>query len=299
MNNLIHHIRENSSRLDPLPTYETATLPPTPLLGMRAVIFDIYGTLFISGSGDISLAKKEDRSPAIVAALETAGYTISKPDENWSGIFMETLEDFRKQRADQGIEFPEVRIQEVWTAFIESARSQDWLCGNSGVDMACPEPVEWAIVDHECRVNPCWPMPSLDPTLRWIRDNDLELGIVSNAQFYTPLLFPALMGKDLEGYGFNPAYSVWSYMEREGKPSRNLYRKLKEKLAKDNIVPGEVLYVGNDLRNDIWPAQRLGFRTALFAGDDRSLRWRQDDPACQDVRPDFVITDLEQIREIV
>ena len=35
---------------------------------MRAVVFDIYGTLFISGSGDISLAKTEDRSPAIVAS---------------------------------------------------------------------------------------------------------------------------------------------------------------------------------------------------------------------------------------
>lgn len=265
---------------------------------MRAVVFDIYGTLFISGSGDISLAKKEDRSPAIIASLETAGFKVTNPDANWSASFLQSVDDFRQQRMDQGIEFPEVRIQEVWEAFIEQAMSDDWLEAAS----ACPERakrVEWAIVDHECRVNPCWPMPNLDETLRWIEDRELKLGIVSNAQFYTPLLFPGLMESTIEDYGFNPDYSVWSYIEREGKPSQNLYRKLKDNLTKDNIVPGEVLYVGNDLRNDIWPAQRCGFRTALFAGDARSLRWREDDESCKHIRPDFVITDLTQIKQIV
>ncbi len=258
---------------------------------MRAVVFDIYGTLFISGSGDISLARSEDRSPAIVASLESAGFTIDNPNVEWSAAFMDTLERFREQRAKQGIEFPEVRIQEVWQGFIQSARMDGWLTGEGDVELA--------IIDYECRVNPCWPMPNLDTILHWIADRELKLGIVSNAQFYTPLLFPALMDKSIDEYGFEPDYSVWSYIEREGKPSQNLYRKLKDNLARDGIVPGEVLYVGNDLRNDIWPAQRCGFRTALFAGDARSLRWREEDPAYSHVRPDFVITDLAQIRDIV
>ncbi len=61
------------------------------------------------------------------------------------------------------------------------------------------------------------------------------------------------------------------------------------------MAPEEILYLGNDIRNDIWPAQAEGFRTALFAGDRRSLRLRADDPDCGNVRPDWVVTGLEQL----
>ena len=126
--------------------------------------------------------------------------------------------------------------------------------------------------------------------LEGLNQRRFALGIVSNAQFYTPLLFKALLGRPLEDFGFEDARCIWSYFEREGKPSQNLYRKLKDKLAMEGIAPGETLYVGNDIRNDIWPAGALGFRTGLFAGDERSLRWRSDDPDCRETEPECIIT---------
>jgi len=204
---------------------------------------------------------------------------------------MESLDKFRKLREEEGIEFPEVRIEEVWEDLVGSARKAGWLSGSGDLELA--------IVDHECRVNPCWPLPGLDELLTDLGDQGFTLGIVSNAQFYTPLLFPALLGNALQEFAFMESCCIWSYKEREGKPSTGLYQKLKGRLHLEGISPSEVLYVGNDLRNDIWPAGQLGFRTALFAGDARSLRWRKDDPACMDVRPDSVITDLAQIAKIV
>ena len=47
--------------------------------------------------------------------------------------------------------------------------------------------------------------------------------------------------------------------------------------------------------NDIYPAKQLGFQTALFAGDARSLRLRADDPRCRNLSADLVLTDLEQL----
>jgi putative hydrolase of the HAD superfamily len=47
--------------------------------------------------------------------------------------------------------------------------------------------------------------------------------------------------------------------------------------------------------NDIYPARKAGFTTALFAGDKRSLRLRQDDPRCANISADLVITDLYQL----
>lgn len=286
---LIDHIREHSAPLVPLPTGECKRTSRT--AAIWAVVFDIYGTLFISGSGDISLADTEDRSPALSAALETAGYQILERAAPWSGAFMGCLERLRKERQDMGITWPEVHIEEVWKAFVAAARTSGWLRGTGDLRLA--------IVDHECRVNPCWPMPGLDATLERLTHKGLQLGIVSNAQFYTPLLFPALVGKPHTAYAFESAFCVWSWREREGKPSTALYQKLKDKLEQDGIMPEETLYIGNDLRNDIRPARDLGFQTVLFAGDQRSLRWRADDPACRGVTPDFVITELAQIFEIL
>jgi putative hydrolase of the HAD superfamily len=286
---LIDHIREHSRPLEPVPTGEAKRVQK--IAGVWAVVFDIYGTLFISGSGDISLAENEDRSPAIMEALTTAGFEVLDREAAWSGAFMQTLQRFRKERQDMGIAYPEVHIEEVWKAFVSAARKAGWLSGTGDLRLA--------IVDHECRVNPCWPMPGLDATLERLTHKGLRLGIVSNAQFYTPLLFPALIGKPHTAYAFESKFSVWSWREREGKPSTALYQKLKDKLEADGIMPEETLYIGNDLRNDIWPAQQLGFQTVLFAGDKRSLRWRKDDPDCRGIQPDFVITELSQIFEIL
>ena len=53
--------------------------------------------------------------------------------------------------------------------------------------------------------------------------------------------------------------------------------------------------MGNDIRNDIWPAQSVGFKTALFAGDKLSLRRRKDDPQCKQIEADLEITQLHQL----
>jgi putative hydrolase of the HAD superfamily len=42
-------------------------------------------------------------------------------------------------------------------------------------------------------------------------------------------------------------------------------------------------------------AGRVGFRTALFAGDARSYRPRQGDPRVESVVPDLVITSLSML----
>lgn len=286
---LVEIIRARSAPMLPLSTGEQARL--TPSLEAQAVVFDVYGTLFISGSGDISLAVEEDRSAAIQAALEAAGFTVHAADGDWSGLFLDQLKTFRQRRRAEGVAHPEVRIEEVWAALVAQARAAGWLTGDGRLELA--------IVDHECRVNPCWPMPGLATALESLARRGLPLGIVSNAQFYTPLLFPALTGRSCEDFCFQSDLCVWSYREREGKPSVNLYQNLHDKLLARGIAAGRVLYVGNDLRNDIWPAQQTGFKTALFAADRRSLRWRRDDAACAGVLPDYVLTDLAQLESII
>jgi putative hydrolase of the HAD superfamily len=123
----------------------------------------------------------------------------------------------------------------------------------------------------------------------------IPLGIVSNAQFFTPLLFNAFLGQSHEALGFLPSLCVYSFLEGIAKPSPLLFRKAAGALAAVGIRAQETLYMGNDMLNDILTAKQAGFRTALFAGDGRSLRLREEDPRCAGLKPDYLIKSLSQL----
>jgi len=95
--------------------------------------------------------------------------------------------------------------------------------------------------------------------------------------------------------GFDPGLVFYSYQFEVAKPSPVLFRKAAETLKAKGIQPSDVLYLGNDMLNDIYPAKAIGFQTALFAGDKRSLRLRAGDSRCKKLTPDLVITDLIQL----
>jgi putative hydrolase of the HAD superfamily len=137
-----------------------------------------------------------------------------------------------------------------------------------------PREIEALALDHERRTNPVVPMPGATETLRRLAANGMVLGLVSNAQFYTVPILEESLGDSLTDLGIDPDLRAFSYRELRAKPDPHLFELLRAKLARRGIAANEVLCIGNDVRNDIDPARATGFRTALFAGDPRSLRLR-------------------------
>jgi len=204
------------------------------------------------------------------------------------------IHQHHSRRRARGTEYPEVDIRSVWAELITELATSGQIETSAAID------IDTLIIDYETRVNPTQPMPGLAALLTDLHQRGLVLSIISNAQFYTPLLFEAFLGQDIDALGFCPDCHVWSYQELEGKPSQRLYQLAAERLqAHHRLTPGQCLYVGNDMRNDIWPAQALGFRTALFAGDRLSLRRRRDHPACSKLQPDAEITELGQVCQLL
>lgn len=283
MTSLEQRIAELSLPLEPQPTSTEPQLPR--LEGIRAVVFDIYGTVLISGCGEISMASEGARGEAAEAAFATLGLeTTIAGDE----IVEYLHEAIRQSHMDSLAKNPEVEIRDIWRTVLK----QLGLTLDTGA-------IERLAVEYECRVNPIWPMPGLAETFVALREAGVALGIVSNAQFFTPMAFVPITGKSLADWGFDPGLSVWSYEHREAKPGVFLYERCVEGLKARGIAPNETLFVGNDLRNDIWPAQQVGMRGALFAGDARSLRLREDDTEVAQIRPDAIVTDLRQLLKIV
>lgn len=278
----IRRIKALSRPLRPLPTGREARLRD--LKGVEAVWFDVYGTCFISGSGDVGTAMAARPVEALTESLREQG--VEMPPE-LAEPAMERL--FELIRLDQertwagGTAYPEIRILDVWEQWRREAAVR--------VDL------QQLAVDVECRLNPVWPMPGLTACLEGLRKLGMPMGIISNAQVFTPCLFPALTGLTLEAAGFPASRCVWSWVYKEAKPSVRLFERALSKLPE--LPPEKCLYVGNDMRNDVAPAGSAGMKTALFAGDRRSLRLREGDPLVGDATPDVELTHLTQLLECV
>ncbi len=290
---LLRHIRELSRPAYP----ETPALPsrfrsllsrPLPRKP-KAVLFDIYGTLFTSASGDISTIDQRDCTPAVASALELAGAgpLSSEATTALANRFRAEIElDHRRSRS-AGTLFPEVDVREIWRRAIADLSILDG-----------PGMVERFAVCYEMAANPVWPMPGAAALLSRLRDR-LPMGIVSNAQFFTPLLFPGLLGSTISELGFKPSLVSFSHDHRIAKPDPRLFARPLAALADQGIDSSQVVYIGNDMLNDIATATVTGCMTILFAGDRRSLRLRENHPAVGSLAPDSVVQTLEHAGTIV
>ena len=269
-----------SKHIQPLLPLPTGMRPEGKLkANVRCILFDVYGTLFVSGSGDISIARRKSRQNKELKSL-LLKYNIPQDPETVLTQFFTTIEKRHEAGRAKGVDVPEVEIDRIWMQVL----------GNDDIEV-----MRSFAVEFELMVNPLYPMPNLEKTLAACRQTGVLMGIVSNAQFYTPHLFGWLLGSDLHDLGFHPNLTFFSYQYGYAKPSLFMFRLASEKLKHMGILPQAVLYTGNDMLNDIYPAQKAGFQTALFAGDARSLRLRKDDPKCKNLSADLVITGLEQV----
>jgi putative hydrolase of the HAD superfamily len=262
----------------PIPTGE-APMGFSKIRRVKAMLFDVYGTLVISRSGEMdSRAMNHDQKRMLAGVLRR--YGLDRTPENLMNSLRRTIENEHDSLRQEGIDYPEVDIVRVWQRVLGTGDTAG---------------VKAFAMEYEMVVNPVYPMPGLEDLLSFCRGQDLLLGIISNAQFYTPLLLERLLGTTLEKCGFDPQLTFFSYRFRSAKPSRLMFERAVEILSRRGVPPASVLYVGNDMRNDILPAKTVGFQTALFAGDRGSLGRKAEDARCRHLVPDVIITDLRQL----
>lgn len=286
---LIDRIKELSRPIDPVPTGMKPDLHP--IDGIETILFDIYGTLLISGSGDVGTAAATDSATALTQSLCAAGYesNLERAGELGPELMQAEIRLWHEKAKQNGFEYPEVEISKVWKNIISTFQTLELLEPDED-----DRKILRLAVEYECRVNPTWPMPGSIETIQKLKARGFKLGIVSNAQFYTPLILEALFGKSVEALGFDPELCVWSYKELRAKPDLQLFQGLKK-----SVDLSKTLYVGNDMLNDIWTATQAGCQTVLFAGDKRSLRLREQDSRCKKLKPTAIVDDLRQVAEIL
>lgn len=259
-----------------------------PRPSIKALLFDVYGTLFQSASGDIGTVQKDSETPQslplppLFQRIKSAEQAL--PD--WEPLFLRRVEAFHHEKKEEGLAYPEINSLELWKQIL-APWNPSW------------EETAEVLLWFEMSRNPVWPMPGAADLLNDLKTRKIPLGIVSNAQYYTLLLFPALLDAPLEDCGFHRKNLLsWSFEAGRSKPDVTLFEKPLEALKagihenRKTILPEATLYIGNDRRNDVYTAQKAGCQTLLFAGDLRSLRLRPEDAIAGDTQPDYITRNL-------
>jgi putative hydrolase of the HAD superfamily len=263
--------------LAPIPTGVAPDL--SKMRSFSAMIFDVYGTLLISGAGDIGLAQKPPVGAGDLRSLVRRFASHLSPERLAERLNL-AIQRFHAAAHERGIDCPEVDIVQVWRQVLDV----DDL--SSAHDFA---------LEYELIVNPVYPMPGAKELLSACTAHHLPMGIISNAQDYTVVLLQHFFGAALERAGFDHRLLFFSWREGHAKPSTFMFDRAKSTLLDMGIPTASALYVGNDMLNDILPAKSAGFTTALFAGDRQSLRQRESDGRCRGISPDLIVTDLRQL----
>lgn len=280
------------------------------LSGIRAVMFDVYGTLI-----DIhrpEFLHKDSKQKHILSCfqrvIEEFGLAEAlrdiKPDIEPNKL----LRDFyhglifvsHEKAASQGIAYPEVRIEDIWKSLIEMCRRHGYEVPRSSWNALDDLALAMAYLYH-FHVLGRRLYPGVYDLLRLLKKKEIVMGVISNAQFYTSFDLSYLLLKQsnysivsIQDFISDESFFL-SYQYGVAKPNPILFDVCLQFLKTKGIRADQTLYVGNDILNDVFGAQQAGMRACLFAGDRDTLNLSVDNESVKDTRPDLVVEQLPEI----
>jgi putative hydrolase of the HAD superfamily len=296
------------------PDYGTRSLEPVPytsksekLFDVRAVIFDVYGT--IVNYWRPGLENTENRSgffqEAFRKVADRFGFTQfliemdpeADPGRTLYDLYHGLIALSHEKSVKAEIEFPEVKIEDVWGLILLMLKRHGY-----NPDKNLPE--NPSDLSRYCAF--CYNFyslgrglyPDVVDTLTTLRKSNIFLGLLSNAQFYTPMDLTLFVREQSRGacddYNelFNPDLTFFSYEYGVAKPNQLLFRKLYDALYEYHILPEQTIFAGNDLVLDIEPAAKAGMRTALFTGDRFSTYFHD---RYGDIIPDICFSSWQEL----
>lgn len=274
------------------PKYDKRTLIPVEypaetdtLYDIRAVVFDVYGTIVDYWCDDFGDQTRKEAllCKAFLSVAERFGLVETLLKVNRADPPEKTLHDFyhglitlkHDQAHKKGVEYPEIMIEEIWEVILIILKRNGYkppLLSGENLRMYARK-VAWY---YNFRALGRQLYPGVVEALEGLKLGNIVAGIVSNAQFYTPIDLTLLLRDQSNGkYDdifelFDVDLTFFSYEYKVAKPDKLLFRKLFDALYEYQILPTQTVFVGNDLCIDIQPAREAGMKTALFTGDNRS-----------------------------
>ena len=226
-------------------------------MNLRAIIFDVYGTLLEVSPPPANAQEKW--------AVLWGNLLHRPPSLNLSdfarGCDILVAREHARAHA-QGIPYPEV----CWPAITSAVVPELNLLSQAQRDEFL---FEQAQLWHSVQL-----MPGVADTMRLLVKMGTLMGIASNAQAYTLReLSRELAVAGLDMGIFDPHLCFWSFEHGFSKPDPHVFRNLSARLQTRGINPENILMVGDRLDNDIEPALAQGW-SGWHLNSDSAKTWR-------------------------
>ena len=281
----------------------------TRLAGVRAVTWNIYGTLLAIGGGqlylehpqkmmmDIALDKTIQEFKMWASMTRKPGQPADYLRQIYANIILE-----QQALPSAGEKFPEVSSDRIWDAFIKKLFQKDYKFDALSMGSLNEFSRKVAYFFHSSmQSTACY--PGVAAALKHVKAQGLIQGILANSQGFTLVQLERGLTKQDPGAGISKLldanFMACSHELRCRLPSERFFRHILAAASSKGIQPSEVLHIGSRISMDVAPARRLGMRTGLFAGDKASLEATPEQLKDAFNRPDVLLTELTQIADII
>lgn len=296
----------------PSPTPASLKSYSADLSNIKIVLWDVYGTILGLDLGDLEKSLQSRDCLTAAAQKTVEQFQLEAPLEklfpdqfaDWAlcDRFVQLIRESHLESQSRGIEYPEVVIEKIWLTILQQ-------CQTVGYQTPHDEPpietaLRWAYF-FDAALQKTFLYPGICSTLQQLNNTGIIQGIISNAQFYTPLHLRRLIRTALNqnhwqlDQFFSPPLLLFSYQLGCSKPNPLAFNLARDYAATLDIHPDQILYIGNDLLNDTWAADQAKFKTMLFAADNTQLTLRDDDNRCQNFQPNALVTHANQIAPMI
>jgi hypothetical protein len=282
-------------------------LEPQP--NVRAVLWTVYGTLLNISTGELLFEHPnafimETALDKTITEFKMWGSMSRKPGQ--PAEYMRALYDkellLLRGAGPPGERHPEVPSDRLWEALVKKLFQKDYKFDAGFYGSLNEFSRKVAYFFHaSLQGTACY--SGAAAAVHHVANAGLVQGLCGDGQCFTATqLARGLRAQTAElalEAVIPPGLRAVSAELRARKPSESILRHAVQALAAQGVKPDEVLHVGSNLARDLIPAKRLGMRTALFAGDKASLAATAEQLKEPASRPDVLLTDLDQIAEVV
>ncbi|HLJ10686.1 MAG TPA: HAD family hydrolase [Planctomycetaceae bacterium] len=294
----------------PQPAAAKATPYLKPLENVRAVTWGVYGTLLAISEGRLEFLHPDPLCMEV--ALDKTIHEFNmwnsmsrKPGAPWEYMFQQykgLVEAKRLAASPRAGEPPEVDSAHVWQVLVERLEKKgfEWDEEFYGPIDEFTQKIAWFFHSALQGVGPA---PNALMALSHVRQAGLEQGLIANGQCFTLMQLARALAAEGPVPALNKLFTrgcvSLSFQFGVRQPAATLFEACLARLEKLGIAAEEVLHVAPALKEELAPARKLGMRTALYAGDAASLVASPAEVNDPELRPDRILTDLRQIRQIV
>lgn len=159
----------------------------------------------------------------------------------------------------------------------------------SGLGYRLPEELlrEVAELDHDALVKSVRIEPETIEVVRGLRDKGFAIGLVSNVS-----QLPELLYRDLDNFGLRSLFDGIAFSSELGvrKPRPKIFHFALDAVG---VQPGEAVFVGDRLVDDIAGAHAVGMRAIL------THQYRNEEPEPDGIQPDAVIERITELPALI